>query len=61
MKNGNLQDYLASYTTSSNVLRGRFARQAVEAVKFIHDKEIVHSDLAVRQFLVDDYLDIRFK
>ena len=31
------------------------ARQAVEAVVFIHSKDVIHSDLSARQFLVGKY------
>lgn len=41
---------------------GDSTRQAVEAVHFIHGREIIHSDLAARQFLVDDNgVDIRLR
>ncbi|PGH10618.1 serine/threonine protein kinase [Polytolypa hystricis UAMH7299] len=59
MKNGNLEDYLRSHHPASSKVLRRFARQTVEAVDFIYEKEIVHSDLAARQFLVDDFLDLR--
>jgi len=36
-----------------------FARQAIEAVAFIHQKNVIHSDLSARQFLVDDKKNIR--
>lgn len=39
--------------------RCRVARQAVEAVIFIHEKGVIHSDLSVRQFLVDKNCNIR--
>lgn len=35
------------------------ARQAIEAVAFIHQKDIIHSDLSARQFLVDEKENIR--
>lgn len=34
-------------------------QQAVEAVVFIHGKEVIHSDLGAHQFLVGKNLDIR--
>jgi len=35
------------------------ARQTIEAVAFIHQKNIIHSDLSARQFLVDEKKNIR--
>lgn len=39
--------------------RYRAAKQAVKTVDFIHRKGIIHSDLAARQFLLDDRLNLR--
>lgn len=50
--NGDLQSYLAKNPIGLNA-RCRFARQAIEAVTFIHSKDVIHSDLSARQFLVD--------
>ncbi|RDW83657.1 uncharacterized protein DSM5745_03983 [Aspergillus mulundensis] len=40
-------------------IRYQFARQAVEAVHYIHGKGVIHSDLAARQFLVDETFSLR--
>ncbi|KAJ5961295.1 kinase-like protein [Penicillium vulpinum] len=37
----------------------RIARQAIEAVVFIHGKDVIHSDLSARQFLVDRNYNVR--
>lgn len=61
MKNGNLEDYLCkNYPAGAGPAMLRtFACQAVEAVNLIHHRDIIHSDLAARQFLVDDFLNLR--
>ena len=52
--NGDLQSYLTKSKTPIDLnARCRFARQAIEAVTFIHSKDVIHSDLSARQFLVD--------
>lgn len=61
MKNGNLEDYLRK-TDPADVrpaMLRKFAHQALEAVNYIHHHDVVHSDLAARQFLVDDSLGLR--
>lgn len=53
--NGDLQSYIEK-KKKKNTLglhdRRQFAHQAVEAVIFIHSKNVIHSDLSARQFLV---------
>jgi serine/threonine protein kinase len=39
--------------------RYRAARQAIKAVAVIHRKQVIHSDLSARQFLVDKSLNLR--
>lgn len=39
--------------------RRRVAKQAIEAVVLIHQRDIIHSDLSARQFLVDERDNIR--
>jgi serine/threonine protein kinase len=56
--NGNLEAYLADNPLSVQ-WRYRLARQALEAVIYIHKMNVVHSDLSARQFLVDEYRNIR--
>ncbi|KAE8327307.1 kinase-like domain-containing protein [Aspergillus sergii] len=50
--NGDLEAYLRNHCPSDR-FRHRIARQAIEAVIFIHKKNAIHSDLSARQFLVD--------
>lgn len=56
--NGDLETFLKQNPLTSDT-KYRLARQAVEAVVFIHGKDVVHSDLSARQFLVDEKLNIR--
>lgn len=56
--NGDLETYLRTHAVT-NKFRYRVARQAIEAVNFIHKNEVIHSDLSARQFLVDKRLNIR--
>lgn len=51
--NGDLASFLQSQNDLSDETRIRFAREAIEAIVFIHSKGIIHSDIAARQFLVD--------
>ncbi|KAE8381987.1 kinase-like domain-containing protein [Aspergillus bertholletiae] len=56
--NGDLESYLRDYCASDS-FRHRMARQAIEAVIFIHAKGVTHSDLSARQFLVDKHCNAR--
>lgn len=49
--NGDLESFLKSNRLTSHA-KYRIARQAIEAVVFIHEKDVIHSDLSARQFLV---------
>lgn len=57
-KNGDLQLYLAKHKTTEKY-RCRVARQAIEAVQYIHHRDVIHADLAAKQFLVDKALNVR--
>lgn len=57
--NGDLESYLKQTPLTSHRARCRIARQAVEAVVFIHGKDVIHSDLSARQFLVDRMSNVR--
>ena len=49
--NGTLEDYIQVHEIR-DPFRLRLARQIIEAVQYIHDHGIIHSDLCLRQFLV---------
>lgn len=57
-RNGDLESYLKK-TDPDSYARYGFARQAVEAVAYIHEMEVIHSDLSARQFLVDKNRNLR--
>lgn len=46
-------------TPLTSCAKYRVARQAIEAVVFIHERDVIHSDLSARQFLVDKSCNIR--
>ncbi|KAJ5562558.1 kinase-like protein [Penicillium sp. DV-2018c] len=56
--NGDLESYLKKTPLTSNT-KYRLAQQAIEAVAFIHERDVIHSDLSARQFLVDKSYNIR--
>ena len=51
-----IQKYKESTTDASRI---RWACQIIEAVVLAHEKGIVHSDLALRQFFLDSDLNAR--
>lgn len=57
-KNGDLEIYLSMHRVSSE-FRCRAAAQVIEAVRYIHEEGIVHSDLSARQFLLDEKMSVR--
>lgn len=59
-ENGNLEDYLRKHQSSiTSGFRSRIGRQMIEAVQYIHRRGVIHSDLALRQYLLDDKYDAR--
>ncbi|KFY20227.1 hypothetical protein V491_03889 [Pseudogymnoascus sp. VKM F-3775] len=57
---GALMNYiLTSKEIISDASRILWARQIIEAVALIHEKGIIHSDLALRQFFLDSDLNAR--
>lgn len=40
-------------------LRSKWCQQLLEAIVFIHSHGIIHSDLALRQFFIDENFDLR--
>ena len=55
---GHIEGYLNSRRDTSDEYRVRLAQEAIEAVVLIHNKGIIHSDLAARQFLLDANLHV---
>ncbi|KAI1498034.1 kinase-like domain-containing protein [Biscogniauxia marginata] len=58
MPNGNLRDFLGSYT-SLICQRLQWVLDAVEAVRLVHDHGIIHADIKPENFLVDGDLRLR--
>lgn len=56
--NGDLESSLKHNLTSHRA-KCRIARQVVEAVAFIHGKDVIHSDLSAGQFLADGNNSVR--
>lgn len=57
---GTLMSYIQTHKESiSDASRIRWARQIIEAMVLVHEKGIVHSDLALRQFFLDSDLNVR--
>ncbi|KAE8139273.1 kinase-like protein [Aspergillus pseudotamarii] len=58
--NGNLMDYIREHHNSVSLpVRLNWFRQIIEAVVKIHAHGVIHSDLALRQFFLDDNMDVR--
>ena len=58
--NGDLASYLQKNKGSiESGLRSKWFEQIIEAVDTIHKHGVIHSDLALRQFLLDDDLNVR--
>jgi serine/threonine protein kinase len=57
--NGHIESYLKCYPDTSDECRIRFAREVIEAVMFVYGKGIIHSDLAARQFLLNNALHVK--
>lgn len=49
---GNLQAYIDSGVPIANSLRWKWSLQAVEAVVYVHQKGVIHSDLRPENYLV---------
>lgn len=56
--NGDLETYLKQNPLTSDT-KYRLAQQAVEAVVYVYGKDVIHSDLSARQFLVGQDLNIQ--
>jgi serine/threonine protein kinase len=60
--NGTLLDYIKKNgedTLNVRQRRWQWGRQIIEAIVLIHKHNVIHSDLALRQYLLDDHLDAR--
>lgn len=59
--NGDVRRYLTSHNASesSEELRRKWAKQAAEALAFIHDQGVIHSDIHPNNLLLDEHLDIQ--
>ncbi|KAK8144170.1 hypothetical protein G3M48_006195 [Beauveria asiatica] len=59
--NGDLATYFRDNGAASGVdieTRGKWATQAARALASLHDKEVIHADVAPRNFLLNDNLDL---
>ncbi|KAJ5255013.1 kinase-like protein [Penicillium chrysogenum] len=57
-RHGDLTSYCQKNSITSE-LQSKWFQQILEAVVVIHSFSVIHSDLAIRQFFVDDNLDLR--
>lgn len=58
--NGDVRRYLSGHDRDiSEQLRRRWAKQAAEALAFIHEKGVIHSDMHPNNLLLDENLDIQ--
>ncbi|OAA44437.1 Protein kinase-like domain protein [Cordyceps fumosorosea ARSEF 2679] len=60
--NGDLATYFRDNDAASGVdleTRGKWAIQAARALASLHDKQVIHADVAPRNFLLNDGLDLR--
>lgn len=60
MRNGDLQRYISDHNGDIGLeMRQKWAVQAAEALQAVHDVRVIHSDLAPRNLLLDERLDLR--
>jgi serine/threonine protein kinase len=59
--NGDVRRYLSSHNPSESPeqLRGKWAKQAAEALAFIHKQGVIHSDIHPNNILLDEHLDVQ--
>ncbi|CAG8083213.1 unnamed protein product [Penicillium olsonii] len=55
---GDLVKYLDRNSISLE-LRSRWYQQILEAIVFVHSRGVIHSDIALRQFFIDENFDLR--
>ncbi|XP_074602258.1 phosphorylase kinase gamma [Brevipalpus obovatus] len=58
-KNGELFDYLTNVVALSEKKTKAIMRQLLEAVEYIHSKNVVHRDLKPENILLDDHMNIK--
>ncbi|KAH8433040.1 uncharacterized protein LDX57_010679 [Aspergillus melleus] len=56
--NGNVYERVTSEPGISFDQKLRWCKQAAEAVKYIHEKGVIHCDINLRNFLLDDNLNV---
>ncbi|PLB49653.1 kinase-like protein [Aspergillus steynii IBT 23096] len=57
-RHGDLANYCQKHTITAE-LRSRWFQQILEAIVVIHSHGVIRSDLALRQFFLDDKLNVR--
>ncbi|KAH7302928.1 kinase-like domain-containing protein [Stachybotrys elegans] len=59
LANGNLGDYLREHPTVSETTRQRWVQQAAKGLEALHAAGVTHNDIAPRNFLLSDSLELR--
>lgn len=59
MPNGSLKDYLAQNRDISLTQRLRWAQEAAEGLQLLHSANVIHCDVAPKNFLLDAHLSLR--
>jgi serine/threonine protein kinase len=59
--NGDVRRYLSSHDPSESPeqLRRKWAKQAAEALAFIHNQGVIHSDIHPNNLLLNEHLDVQ--
>lgn len=55
---GSLRDYITSESPISHHQRLLWCKQAAEAVSYIHTKDVIHCDINLQNFLLDENFDL---
>ncbi|KAE8152355.1 kinase-like protein [Aspergillus avenaceus] len=58
LPNGSLYDHVNAHADIPLDQKLRWCRQAAEAVQYIHSKNVLHCDISLRNFLLDDDFNI---
>ncbi|KAL3459488.1 kinase-like protein [Aspergillus heterothallicus] len=60
MEHGNLREYMRQHREAiPSQVRPKWARQAAEGVRLLHENNVVHCDISPRNFLLDHELDLK--